>query len=484
MVLLFRPLLALTLLLAVSGAAAAQPAGLPSDLDTYVARVMQTFEVPGVALTVVKSGQVLVARGYGVRELGKPAPIDGRTLFGIASNTKMMTAAALARLVDDGKLQWDAPVVRYLPWFQMWDPYVTSELTIRDLLVHRSGLGLGAGDLLLWPASTYNRREIVERLRFIRPATSFRSRYAYDNLLYLVAGEVIAAVGGQSWEDFVEARLLRRVGMNGSTVRVSAVPAGGNVATPHARVDGQVLPVKSFVTDNGNPAGGITSSAEDMTRWLTMFLAHGKLPDGSQVFSEDSWRQLTRTVTPLAPRTPPPELAPLRANFRGYALGLFTEDYRGQRLVWHTGGLPGSVSCVMMFPDLELGIAVMTNQEVGEAFAAIAYRIADHFLRVPAHDWLTAYQTVQRRDAGSVGEDDRKAEAARNTASRPSLPLARYSGKYADEWYGEIVIEEQKGDLAIENLNGEKQLGGEPEFCKLEPARRMAQAVARLATVA
>jgi CubicO group peptidase (beta-lactamase class C family) len=464
----FRPILALALLLAVSSTAVAQPpppaaaapagarplaarspAAPPADLDAYVARVMQAFEVPGVALTIVKGGQVLVARGYGVRELGTPAPVDGRTLFGIASNTKIMTATALAILVDEGKLQWDAPVVRYLPWFQMWDAYVTRELTIRDLLVHRSGLGLGAGDLLWWPPSTYTRREIAQRLRFIRPVSSFRSAYAYDNVLYLIAGEVIEAISGQSWEDFVQARILRRVGMNGSNVRHSAADAGGNVATPHARVDGKVRRVKPFASDNTNPAGGVNSSAEDMARWLTVFLAKGKLPDGGQLFSEDAWRQLTTTVTPLSPAAPPPELAPLRANFRGYALGLGTADYRGQKVLLHTGGLPGYVSRVMMFPDLELGIAVLTNQEAGEAFDAIACHIADHFLQATAHDWVAAYQAVQRRQAGAVDEADRKAETSRNAASRPSLPLARYAGNYVDEWYGEIAIEERNGGLRI-----------------------------------
>jgi CubicO group peptidase (beta-lactamase class C family) len=451
----FYPLLALALLLAVSGGAVAQPSGPPpaaappADLDAYVARVMQAFEVPGIALTVVKGGHVLVANGYGVRELGKPAPVDGRTLFGIASNTKIMTAAALATLVDEGQLQWDAPVVRYLPWFQMWDPYVTRELTIRDLLVHRSGLGLGAGDLLWWPASTYSRREIAGRLRFIRPATSFRSAYAYDNVLYLVAGEVIEAVSKQSWEEFVEARILRRVGMLGSNVRHSAAAAGGNVATPHARVDGKVRPVKPFASDNTNPAGGVNSSAEDMARWLTVFLARGKLPDGSRLFSENAWRQLTMPVTPIDPGQPPAELAPLRTNFLGYALGLVTADYRGQKVLRHTGGLPGFVSRVMMFPDLELGISVLTNQESGEAFDAIAYRIADHYLQAPPFDWLTANQALQKRAAGQVEEADRKARTARHAASRPSLPLARYAGKYADEWYGEIMIEEQDGGLRI-----------------------------------
>src|SRR3954466_8016764 len=219
--------------------AAQQP---PPDFDNYVKRVMETFTVPGLSVAIVKDGKVVLAKGYGVRRMGDPAPVDAQTRFGIASNTKLFTATAIALLVEDGKLEWDAPVRRYLPAFAMSDPYVTHELTVRDLLVHRSGLGLGAGDLLWWPPSTYNRREIAERLRFLPLATSFRSAYAYDNVLYLVAGQLIETISGQSWEEFVTSRILTRVGMTGSNVRHSAAVAGGNVAAPHAPIDGRVRP--------------------------------------------------------------------------------------------------------------------------------------------------------------------------------------------------------------------------------------------------
>src|SRR5436190_15163658 len=222
---------------------AAPPTALPRDFDAYVARVMRDFEVPGLAIAVVQDGRVLLAKGYGVRKLGDPAPVDDKTLFGIASNTKAFTATALGILVEEGKLRWDAPVIDYLPWFAMYDPYVTRELTIRDLLVHRSGLGLGAGDLLWWPTSTYNRKDVARRLRYIKPATSFRTAFAYDNVLYSVAGEVIETVSGQTWEDFVRSRILARVGMNESSVMHSAAASatgGTNVATPHAPVDGHV----------------------------------------------------------------------------------------------------------------------------------------------------------------------------------------------------------------------------------------------------
>src|SRR3954466_13245761 len=219
--------------------AAQQP---PPDFDNYVKRVMETFTVPGLSVAIVKDGKVVLAKGYGVRRMGDPAPVDARTRFGIASNTKLFTATAIALLVEEGKLDWDTPVSRYLPNFAMSDPYVTREMTVRDLLVHRSGLGLGAGDLLWWPPSSYNRKDIARRLRYIPLAASFRSAYAYDNVLYLVAGEVIEAISGQSWEDFISSRILAKVGMRHSNVRHSAAARGGNVAATHARVDGRVRP--------------------------------------------------------------------------------------------------------------------------------------------------------------------------------------------------------------------------------------------------
>ena len=430
-------------------ASAQSPAAAPADLDAYVTRVMKTFEVPGISLAVVTNGQVVVAKGYGVRKLGDATAVDSKTNFGIASNTKVMTATALGILVDEGKLRWDAPVIDYLPWFQMYDPFVTRELTILDLLVHRSGLGLGAGDLLWWPPSTYNRREIATRLRHIKPATSFRAAYAYDNVLYLVAGEVIETISGQSWEDFVTTRILKKVGMTATTVRHSDASKGGNMAAPHAEVDGKVRPIAPFDSDNTNPAGGVNSNAGDMAKWMTVVLARGKLPDGTRLIAEPTWRQITTGVTPVSIGTPPAELAAQRSNFRAYGLGLNVQDYRGQKMLIHSGGLPGYVSRVMMFPDAELGISVLTNQESGSAFDAIAYRIADHFLGATPTDWADAYQKVEARQKASFAETDKRAVASRNAASKPSLPLAGYAGKYNDAWYGDITIEQQADRLVM-----------------------------------
>jgi CubicO group peptidase (beta-lactamase class C family) len=460
-------------MLAIAVALGAQtPPAAPPDLDAWVARAMKTFDVPGIGLAIVKDGKVVVAKGYGVRKLGTPDPVDGRTLFGIASNTKVFTATALGLLVEEGKIEWDAPVVRYLPGFQMWDPYVTRELSVRDLLVHRAGLGLGAGDLLWWPASTYNRAEIAHRLRYIKPATSFRGAYAYDNVLYLVAGQLIEAVSGQSWENFVTTRILNTVGMTGSNVLHSAALSGSNVAATHARVEGTVRPIAPFLSDNTNPAGGINSSAEDMAKWMLVLLGGGKLADGTQLFSERTLRQITGIVTPLLPSNPPPELAPLRNNFAGYALGLNVRDYRGKMMWTHTGGLPGYVSRVMMLPGAQLGVVVLTNQESGEAFDAIAYHVVDHYLEAvpepilvarnkpstqvmkpspgrPTTDWIAAYQAVAARAGSAAAAAEQKAAAARDATSKPSLALGGYAATYEDAWYGDITIAFEQGKLVM-----------------------------------
>jgi len=435
---------------ALSLAGTRLPAQLPRDLDAYVIRVMRDFEVPGLAIAVVQDGRVLLAKGYGVRKLGESTPVDERTLFGIASNTKAFTATALGILVEEGKIRWDAPVIDYLPGFAMYDPFVTRELTIRDLLVHRSGLGLGAGDLLWWPTSTYDRKEIARRLRYIKPATSFRSAYAYDNVLYLVAGQVIETVSGQSWEDFVQTRILARVGMTGSTVRHSSAAAGGggNVATPHAPIDGKVRPIAPFASDNTNPAGGINSSATDIAKWMIVQLDSGRLSDG-RLFSQNTARNLWSVVTSIRPGIPPAELMPLKASFAGYGLGFFLRDYRGYKLVWHTGGLPGYVSRISLIPDRKLGIAVLTNQESGEAFEAISWRLLDHLLGAPATDWDAAYRVAKTRGDSATAAEERSAVAKRDTASRPSLPLEKYAGTYRDAWYGDVIIALEAGKLVM-----------------------------------
>jgi CubicO group peptidase (beta-lactamase class C family) len=438
---------------------AQKPATPPPNFDGYVGQVLKAFAVPGVAVAIVKDGKVVLAKGYGVRRLGDPAPVDAQTQFGIASNTKLFTASALATLVEAGKLEWDAPVIRYLPGFAMYDPFVTRELTVRDLLVHRSGLGLGAGDLLWWPASTYDRKEIARRLRYIKPATSFRTAYAYDNVLYLVAGELIEAVSGQSWEEYVRTHILEPVGMTHSDVHHSAAGREGNVATPHAAVNDTVRPVAPFLSDNTNPAGGIVTGADDIAKWLIVQLDSGRVAGGVPIFSPASTRQLWREVTPEPIGEPVPGLEHLRPNFLGYALGIETRDYRGRQMLTHTGGLPGYVSRLAMIPSLRLGVAVLTNQESGLAFNALVYRVLDHYLGAKPPDYVGIYSRLLAQNRATLAEGDSTAAARRDSTAGPSLALAKYAGVYRDAWYGDVKIDAENGGLVIRMMHTPGMVG-------------------------
>ena len=432
-------------------AAASHPkkAALPPALDELVARVMKTFEVPGLGLAVVKDGQVVLAKGYGVKKLGEPAPVDAQTLFGIASNTKLFTAVALGTLVDEGKISWDSRVVDYLPEFMMYDPYVTREMMVKDLLCHRCGLGLGAGDLMFWPATTLTREEILHRVRFIKPAYSFRTTYAYSNLMFAVAGELLAKVSGMPWEDFVREKIQKRVGMTYSNTRCSLVAKETNVAWPHARVEGQVKPIKPYLPDNVNPAGGINSCAEDMAKWMLVLLNKGKLPDGNQLISEKVMEAITSMETPIPIYKPAPELAAAAMNFSGYGLGVRLRDFRRYKVVTHTGGLAGYVSQVWLMPEIGLGITILTNQEADEAYQSLTYAIADHYLKAPAVDWIGAITKVRERSRQRTSDEIKKAYEQRNKDSKPSLPLEKYAGLYHDAWYGDIEIKYENGRLLM-----------------------------------
>ncbi|WP_321473176.1 serine hydrolase [uncultured Paludibaculum sp.] len=418
------------------------------NLDAAVERTLKEFNVPGIAVGVVKDGQLVLAKGYGVRKLGDVAPVTPDTLFGIASNTKAFTAASLAMLVDEGKVRWDDPVIQYLPAFQMYDPYVTREMTVRDLLVHRSGLGLGAGDLMFFPTSNLSSTEIVRRLRWVRPATSFRSGYAYDNVLYLVAGQVIEAASGKPWDVFVRERFFKPLGMTHSTTSSTVLKPGMDYATPHAAADGKLEPISLTNLDNNAPAGAINSSINDMSRWVAAQLNGGEY-NGTRLFSAKQGQEMwsAQTIMPLG--NPPGELIEAKPNFQAYGLGWVVSDFRGTKMVHHTGGLAGMVTRVTLIPSLKLGVLVFTNQEVGAAFNAVTYTVLDHYLNAPSKDWVAAYATYQKGRVAEAGETVSKSAAARDVNSKPSLPLLSYAGRFRDAWYGDVLVEAKDGKLLI-----------------------------------
>jgi CubicO group peptidase (beta-lactamase class C family) len=410
---------------------------------------MAGFRTPGVAVAIVKDSKVLFSKGFGVRRLGSPERVDEDTLFGIASNTKAFTAAALAMLVDEGKIKWDDRVIDHLPGFRMSDPYVTREITVRDLLTHRSGMGLGAGDLMFFPDSDFTREQIVFNQRYIPLATSFRSAYAYDNVLYLVAGQIIPAVTGKTWDDFIRERIFAVVGMTHSNTTVTALVPGVNYATPHYTVDGTLQPVKNDHLDNTAPAGAINSCVSDLAKWVSVRLDEGALPNGKRLFSKSQANEMWSGQTIMPIRDPPEPLAALKPRFSLYGLGLGLRDYHGRKLVLHGGGLTGYLSQVVMVPEERLGIVVLTNGDAGEAVSSITWHVLDHFLAVAPTDWIDAYRKVKAKHEKEAEEVVQKAQAARNQDSKPSLTPEKYAGTYRDAWYGNATMTVDDGKLRM-----------------------------------
>jgi CubicO group peptidase (beta-lactamase class C family) len=446
---------AASLLLATSA-----PAAPPPDLDARIEAAMQAYGTPGFAVAIVEDGEVVHAKGYGVRKLGSPEKVDADTIFPTGSTGKAVTTAAIAILVDEGKLDWDDKVIDHLPDFRMYDPWVTREMTVRDLLVHRSGLGLGAGDLLYVPRTSRSRADVVRALRHIAPATSFRSGYAYDNILYVVAGELVAAVSGQSWESFIRDRVFRAAGIDDSVSDEAERFANPNRAHPHARIDGRVrglgtqvvLPEREGLGQVAAPAGGLSSSANDMARWLQIQLGQGALPGGEdkRLYSEASAREMWTPQVLVPIRAYPPPISDMTPQFSSYALGWNVQDYRGVKTVQHGGAVFGVLTMVVLVPDHKLGFALQMNSEDYPVLRGVMNELLDHYLGFPKRDWVAAFgQWNEQRLAGGVAALD-AATAGGTRHTRPSLPLAAYAGRYVDSWYGPIAVTHDKRGLRID----------------------------------
>jgi CubicO group peptidase (beta-lactamase class C family) len=425
----------------------------PPDLDAFAARAMETFGAPGMAVAIVDGDQVST-HAYGIKKLGAADRVDAHTVFPIGSNTKAFTVAALAILVDQGKLRWDDRVVDKLPGFRMYDAYTSQEMTIIDLLCHRSGLGLGQGDLMFVPSTNRSRAELVHAIRYLKPKTSFRSGYAYDNVLYSVAGELVGAVSGERWEDFVQRHILAPLGMRDTLTSIDA--RGPDTVTLHGRVSGAVRGtgpqsvLTSLMTGEAMaPAGALQVSAADMTQWLRVQLAHGAMADGKHLFSEEASRQMwtPRTLMPISPAPGP--LALTEPAFQAYALGLVVRDYRGHKLIMHTGGVLGGISVVAMIPEKHVAFAVMLNSEDIGTLLAMYYHLLDHYLDLPPSDWTGKLKQMLDQKNAQALEALQSQHAQTHPERGPSLASAAYAGVYRDPWYGTATISREKGGLRI-----------------------------------
>ncbi len=420
-----------------------------AELDRYFATALREWPVPGMAVAIVKDGEVVLAKGYGVRDVRRSDPVDENTLFAIASNTKAFTATALGMLVDEGKVSWDDRVRSHLPYFQLYDPYVSQDMRIRDLLSHRSGLGTFSGDLL-WYGTPYTGEEVVRRARYLKQAFPFRGGYGYSNLMFIAAGEVVRAASGRSWAEFVRERILEPLGMDRTVTSVRGLEGMENVATPHKNLPGdELVPLEWYNWDAMAAAGGIISSVRDMSRWLRLQLARGEW-EGRRLFSEAVSREMWTPHNPFRVTAASERMYP-STHFRAYGLGWSLMDYRGRAVVSHGGGYDGMFSRVALVPEEDLGMVILTNSMTSLP-AALMYRILDAYLGGEERDWAAEMLPRFREGRERFRARQDRAEEERVPGTRPSLDLEAYTGTYGGPMYGDATVTLENGRLVLRLL--------------------------------
>lgn len=415
------------------------------DLDAYTAKAVADWHVPGLAIAVVKDGRIVFAKGYGVREAGKPAPVDTQTLFAIGSTTKAMTAASIGMLVDEGKLRWDDRVTKILPTFQLADPYVTREITIRDLLTHRAGLGNAD---VLWYRTDNSPDEVIRRVRFADPAYSLRSSFIYQNVMYAVAGQVVATASGMPWEQFVRTRIFRPVGMPNTVPLLDSARRRANVASPHYRLGDTVRVVTNASVDAVAPAGAVWASAADMARWMLFVLDSARV-DGRRLLKPESYAEWLKPETMVTPAEFYPTARLTKPHWTTYAFGWFQEDYSGRMVQFHTGSIDGMVAIIGLIPDARLGVYVLANLDHAEVRHALMYRVFDAYLGNPPRDWSADLLKLYGGMRASSDSARLRTEGRRIPNTHPSLSLDQYAGTYADSLVGEVTVTLENGKLRL-----------------------------------
>ncbi|HEX5409361.1 MAG TPA: serine hydrolase [Gemmatimonadaceae bacterium] len=428
---------------AIPGAASGQSPP-PRGLDAYVEHALRDWRVPGAAIAVVRNDSVVFIKGYGVRELGKPAPVDAHTVFGIASTSKAFTAAALAMLVDSAKLSWDDKVTKFLPWFQIAGPYVTREVTVRDLLTHRTGLPRGDR---LWYASGFDRTEVLHRVRFLEPRWSFRARYSYQNIMFITAGQVVGAASGSTWDDFVRSRIFTPLGMTNSSTSISALAGQADVAMPHQIIHDTVRVIRWRNMDNLGGAGAINSSAWDLAQWLRLQLGHG-VYNGKRLLSDSVMDEMHTPQMVIRMSKDAHAMFP-DTHFMAYGLAWSLRDYHGRKMDGHGGVIDGMRTEIGLIPELHLGVVVLANLDETDFPTAMLYRVLDAYMGAPPRDWSTLMLAAAKKAQARDDSTRRAFEAARVPNTHPSLPLDKYAATYQDSLYGSIVVSDSAGRLVV-----------------------------------
>jgi CubicO group peptidase (beta-lactamase class C family) len=406
---------------------------------------MQDWDVPGLAVAVVKDGETVWTQGFGVRDVRTGGSVDENTLFAIGSASKAFTSLAVATLVDEGALEWDDRVTDHLPGFRTSEPYVTRELTLRDILSHRSGLNRGDQ---VWYAMDIDPDEILKRLRYQPPTTSFRSAFGYNNNMFLAAGQIVQALTGRTWDEVVDGRFFTPLGMTRSVTSVRSIDGVENVASPHWEIDDEVQVVPWRDIDNIGPAGSIISSVAEMDEWLKLHLAGGSY-GGVEIVGEATLGETHRPHT-IIPLQPPWSLMAPEAHFLTYGMGWFLSDYRGRKAVAHGGNIDGMSALVGMLPEEGLGVVILTNMNGTFLPYALMHRVFDHYLGAPEggmRDWseeMAASFAELEAAAEAQAEETREARAE---GTSPSLALEAYAGTYRHPMFGDLTLSLEGGGL-------------------------------------
>jgi len=429
------------------------------QIDSLMTSSLMKFKVAGAAIAVVKDGEVIHSKGYGISDLSTKKAVNENTNFQIASNTKAFTTTALAILEEEGKIQWDDKVIDHIPEFKMYDDYVTQNFNILDLLTHRSGLGLGVGDLMFFPDGTdFNIQDVVICFQYFKPVSAFRTQFDYDNLLYMVAGEVIARASGMSYEMFVQQRIIEPLEMNNSFVG-SLQKDKSNLAAPHSSESGTIKSIERYDIGMADAAGGIFSNVADMSKWMIVRLHKGKYGADlkTSLFSLENHQEMWRIHTVLETNQNPR----YNSHFNGYGLGWGLTDVAGKFEVSHTGALPGMLSIVTMYPDLNLGIVILTNTENGGGalFSSVSNTIADSYLGLDDYGWIDKMVAWRYDDKNEEDSVTKKTWEQVELAKNNKVKNENFIGVYADKWFGDVEVFEKNEQLWIK-CNRSPKLNG------------------------
>ena len=433
------------------------------DIDLLVENARQKFNVAGVAVGIVKNGAIVHCKGYGVKSIETKEKVNKHTNFAIASNSKAFTTASLSILVDEGKLSWQDKVRDYIPEFKMYNDYVTENFNIEDLLTHRSGLGLGAGDLMFFPdGSDFTIEDVLTCFQYFEPASAFRTKYDYDNHLFKVAGEVIKRISGMSWEEFVKTRILEPLGMENSYSSLIQIKDRSNVATPHSTETGALKTTSQYERDpdkiNG-ASGAIFSNVEDLCKWMMVQLNKGRYGKNleKRLFSEANHKEMWKIHTTME-TDPNPRY---NSHFAGYGLGWFLTDIKGKMCVYHTGTLRGMLSKTVLIPDLDLGMVVLTNTETGGrgVYLSVTQTIVDSYLGLDDFGWTDKYYQQYQNSRSSADSVTAQVWETVKSASNEQIKVEDYVGIYEDNWFGKVEVYMKDNQLGFRSYRSPKLTG-------------------------